>query len=148
MKCPYCSSTDIRVTESRAVENDLAIRRRRECEDCKKRFTTYERVKELDLMVVKNDGRREAFDREKLRSGLTKACEKRPISVEQIEEILRAIEVPLREDTEKEITSAEIGKMVMAELHKVDQVAYVRFASVYRQFKDVNEFLAEIKKII
>ena len=148
MKCPHCSDNQTRVTESRSVDNETAIRRRRECEICKKRFTTYERVKELDLMVVKNDGRREAFDREKLKSGITKACEKRPISVQTIDDILRNIEVPLREGNEREISSSDIGKQVMEELHKVDQVAYVRFASVYRQFKDVNEFLSEIKKII
>ncbi|MFC1478288.1 transcriptional regulator NrdR [Candidatus Margulisiibacteriota bacterium] len=148
MKCPYCSDTQIRVTESRTVENESAIRRRRECEICFKRFTTYERIKELDLLVVKNDGRREPFDREKLKTGITKACEKRPISVETIEEVLRNVEVPLRESTEKEVLSATIGERVMDELHKVDHIAFVRFASVYRQFKDVNEFLSEIKKII
>ncbi|MFC1596147.1 transcriptional regulator NrdR [Candidatus Margulisiibacteriota bacterium] len=148
MKCPYCSDTQIRVTESRSVDNDSAIRRRRECEVCKKRFTTYERVKELDLLVVKNDGRREPFDREKLKSGITKACEKRPISADTIDELLRVVEAPLREGTDKEITTSVIGARIMEELHKIDQVAYVRFASVYRQFKDVNEFLEEIKKII
>ena len=149
MKCPYCgNSEDIRVTESRSVDNDSAIRRRRECEQCKKRFTTYERIKELDLMVVKNDSRREAFDREKLKMGISKACEKRPISVETIEDIIRSVETVIREEGGKEISSRQIGEHVMAELHKIDQVAYVRFASVYRQFKDVNQFLDEIKKII
>ena len=148
MKCPYCSSNQIRVTESRSVDNESAIRRRRECEQCKKRFTSYERIKELDLMVVKNDGRREPFDREKLKSGITKACEKRPISVDTIDELLRKMEMPFREEMEKEIPSALIGERVMEALHKVDQVAYVRFASVYRQFKDVNEFLDEIKKMM
>jgi len=130
------------------VDNESAIRRRRECEQCKKRFTSYERIKELDLMVVKNDGRREPFDREKLKSGITKACEKRPISVDTIDELLRKMEMPFREEMEKEIPSALIGERVMEALHKVDQVAYVRFASVYRQFKDVNEFLDEIKKMM
>ena len=148
MKCPYCSDSQTRVTESRSVEADAGIRRRRECEACFKRFTTYERVKELDLMVVKNDQRREVYDQEKLRSGIMKACEKRPISVDTIEEIVRVVEAPLRDGTDKEITTAEIGKRVMAALHDVDQVAYVRFASVYRQFKDVSEFLEEIKKMI
>lgn len=148
MKCPYCGETEIRVTESRTVDNDTAIRRRRECEACTKRFTTYERVKELEIMVVKRDGRREPFDREKLKAGITKACEKRPISVEKIDEILRNLELPFREGTEKEISTELIGEKVMGELHRLDQIAYVRFASVYRQFKDVNEFLDEIKKII
>jgi transcriptional repressor NrdR len=148
VRCPYCGDENIRVTESRAVENDTAIRRRRECEVCKKRFTTYERIKELDLMVEKNDHRREPFDREKLRSGITKACEKRPISTETIEDVIKFVEAGLREGGGKEISSKQIGELVMNELHKIDQVAYVRFASVYRQFKDVNEFLEEIKKII
>ena len=146
MKCPYCKSDKTKVTESRSVDGEFAIRRRRECEECKKRFTTFEKIKELDLMIVKNDGRRESFNREKLRMGILKACEKRPISMDDIDNVIKEVERPLRETFEKEFSSKEIGELVMSVLKKTDQVAYVRFASVYRKFRDVKEFLEEIEQ--
>ena len=148
MQCPFCQSPNSSVIDSRDSGDGEAIRRRRECESCQKRFTTYERVEELLPLVIKKDGRREAFSRQKLVMGLQKACEKRPISREKIEEMVDRIEQGLQEMGEKEIISKEIGKRLMKELHQLDQVAYVRFASVYREFKDVNQFMDELKGLL
>jgi transcriptional repressor NrdR len=134
--------------DSRDSAEGTIIRRRRECETCKRRFTTYERVEELNPLVVKKDGRREAFDREKLLAGLKKACEKRPVSVEQIEALVQEIERRVQEAGEKEVPSASIGELVMEKLPALDEVAYVRFASVYRSFRDIAEFMAELKDIL
>ncbi len=148
MKCPFCSDLDNRVVDSRLTQDNDVIRRRRECGRCKRRFTTYERVEEVLPMVVKKDGRREVFDRMKIVAGLRRACEKRPISIDTIEQLTEAVERGLQERGEKEIPSSAIGEMVMRELHKLDKVAYVRFASVYRSFKDVGEFMRELEDLI
>ncbi len=146
MNCPYCNGKESRVVDKRAsVLNN--IRRRRECLKCKKRFTTYERIENIDLIVVKKDGRREAFDREKLKKGILKACEKRPISIEKIENSVNDIEIRLRGLKGKEIKSKFIGELVMKALKKLDKVAYIRFASVYREFKDIKDFEKELKEI-
>lgn len=145
MNCPFCSHIEDKVVDSRTSKDGAAIRRRRECLGCGKRFTTYERVEDILPMVVKKDGRREPFDRGKILAGLTKACEKRPVSMERLEEIVGEIEVSLQDRTEKEIPSAEVGEAIMRKLHDLDPVAYVRFASVYREFKDVNQFMDELK---
>ena len=146
MKCPFCENPDTKVIDSRPAEEGHAIRRRRECDKCNKRFTTYEKVEETLLMVVKKDGRRESFDRNKVLNGIIRACEKRPVSVEDIERIVNDIERGLNNMMEKEIKSEFIGELIMEQLKSLDEVAYVRFASVYRQFKDVNTFVAEIEK--
>ena len=148
MKCPYCPETETKVIDSRVSRAGGEIRRRRECERCGKRFTTYERVEEPVPAVVKKDGRREAFDRLKIVSGIRKACEKRPVSTETIEDVVDRIELWALEQGEKEIPSATIGEKVMADLHKLDEVAYVRFASVYRSFKDINEFMSELQELL
>ncbi len=148
MRCPFCTTDDTRVLDSRDSNEGAVIRRRRECEACKRRFTTYERVEELNPLVIKKDGRREAFDREKLLMGLKKACEKRPVSVEQLEAIITTIEKKLQESGEKEIASTMIGEEVMRQLPALDEVAYVRFASVYRSFRDIAEFMDELKDIL
>jgi transcriptional repressor NrdR len=148
MKCPYCGYVESKVIDSRMSKEMDAIRRRRECLKCAKRFSTAEMLEEGLPLVVKKDGRREAFDRSKILGGLKKACEKRPIGVTDLEKIVSRIEYDLTERTEKEITSTEIGQMVMEELKKLDPVAYVRFASVYRQFKDITEFLEELKDLL
>jgi transcriptional repressor NrdR len=148
MKCPFCAAADTRVADSREAAEGSVIRRRRECAECKRRFTTFERVEQLTPLIVKKDGRREAFDREKLLRGLEKACEKRPVSVEQLEEMVTDIERSLQDVGEKEITSNEIGEAVMKRLPSLDEVAYVRFASVYRSFRDIAEFMDELKDII
>lgn len=148
MKCPYCGRPDTKVIDSRPTEEGFAIRRRRGCDGCGKRFTTYEKVEENILMVAKKDGRREAFDRTKLLSGIAKACEKRPVSMAQMEAMVSSIESTLHNQIEKEVDSNYIGELVMEELKKVDEVAYVRFASVYRQFTDVNTFIKEIEKLV
>ncbi len=145
MNCPFCSHVEDKVVDSRTSKDGAAIRRRRECLKCGKRFTTYERVEDILPMVVKKDGRREPFDRGKILSGLKKACEKRPVSVERLEEIVGEIETSLQDRTEKEIPSSEVGEAIMRKLHDLDPVAYVRFASVYREFKDVNQFMDELK---
>ena len=145
MKCPYCSSIRTSVLDSRESDSKEATRRRRECKKCKKRFTTYERVEMLDLYVIKKDGRKEQFSYEKLFKGVMAACEKRPVSSEQIEVLVDSIEKDLRKKEKTEISSREIGEMVMSRLRKIDKVAYVRFASVYHQFEDVSEFAKEIK---
>lgn len=148
MKCPFCHDLDNRVIDSRLTEDGGVIRRRRECAECEKRFTTYERVEETLPVIVKKDGRRESYDRSKVLSGLKKACEKRPVSAEQIELMTDRIQTSLQERGEKEVPSSVIGEAIMSELHKVDQVAYVRFASVYRDFKDVSEFMSELEELI
>ena len=148
MKCPFCHDLENRVMDSRLTEDGGVIRRRRECFECKRRFTTYERVEETLPMIVKKDGRREVYDRMKIVSGLKKACEKRPVSSEQIEHMTDHIESALQERGEKEVPSSVIGESIMRELHKVDKVAYVRFASVYRDFKDVSEFMNELEELI
>ncbi len=148
MKCPFCSNADTKVIDSRPTEEGYAIRRRRGCDNCGKRFTTYEKVEETILMVAKKDARREVFDRNKILNGIVKACEKRPVSMSQIEGMVDDIEKTLNNLMEKEVTSDYIGELVMEQLKKVDEVAYVRFASVYRQFTDVNTFIREIEKLI
>ena len=148
MKCPFCHETDNRVIDSRLSKDNNMIRRRRECSRCNRRFTTYERVEEMMPMVVKKDGRRESYDRIKIVNGLKRACEKRPVSVNTIEAIADRIERNLQERSEKEIPSSAIGETLMRELHDTDQVAYVRFASVYRSFKDINEFMVELEDLI
>lgn len=148
MKCPYCENIDSRVIDSRPTEEGFAIRRRRECDQCKKRFTTYEKVEEIPFMVIKKDGSREAFNRSKVINGIIKACEKRPVSIGSIETIAGEIERGLNNLMEKEIESKVIGELIMEHLKELDEVAYVRFASVYRQFTDVNTFVSEIEKLI
>ncbi|MRR06749.1 MAG: transcriptional repressor NrdR [Deltaproteobacteria bacterium] len=148
MKCPFCSHPASRVVDSRPEKGGAAIRRRRECEVCGKRFTSHERVEEILPMVMKKDGRREAFDRLKLIAGIKKACEKRPVSVEDIEKMVDRLETRLQEGTDREVSTTTIGEWVMAELHEIDEVAYVRFASVYRSFKDINEFMSELQDLL
>jgi transcriptional repressor NrdR len=148
MKCPYCGYVESKVIDSRMSKEMDAIRRRRECLKCAKRFSTAEMIDEGLPLVVKKDDRREAFDRSKILGGLKKACEKRPIGVTDLEKVVSRIEHDLTERTEKEIASTEIGQMVMEELKKLDPVAYVRFASVYRQFKDITEFMEELKDML
>jgi transcriptional repressor NrdR len=148
MKCPFCSDFDNKVVDSRlSGEGDL-IRRRRECLGCGRRFTTYERVEDILPMVIKKDGRREPFDRAKILSGIQKACQKRPVSVAAMEELVDRIERELQEKGEKEISCKDIGERVMQVLHGLDEVAYVRFASVYRSFKDLNEFMDELRDLL
>jgi transcriptional repressor NrdR len=148
LKCPRCGQVDNKVVDSRAGKDGDVIRRRRECLSCQRRFTTYERIEEELPLVVKRDGRREPFDRQKILTGILKACEKRPISYQTIEKVIDSLEAEFQSSGEKEITSVEIGRRVMAELLKLDDVAYVRFASVYRQFKDLSQFVEEIKTLI
>lgn len=148
MKCPFCENLDTRVIDSRPTEEGHAIRRRRECDNCSKRFTTYEKVEEMIFMVIKKDGSREAFDRNKILNGIVKACEKRHIDMASIEKIVDDIERGLNNMMEKEVDSNLIGEHIMDHLKELDEVAYVRFASVYRQFKDVNTFVAEIEKLL
>lgn len=148
MNCPFCSHADTRVVDSRLGREGNNIRRRRECEKCSKRFTTYERVEEMLPLVVKKDGRREAFDRQKIVAGMQRACEKRPVSIAAIEQFVDRLEQALQESGEKEVPSNRIGEAVMAALHEIDQVAYVRFASVYREFRDINEFMSELTEIL
>ncbi len=148
MRCPYCSQENDRVIDSRTSQEGYAIRRRRECLDCKRRFTTYERIEEVDLKVVKKDGVREPFDAEKMRQGLAKACWKRPISDEKIASIVSEVERDIYAQFDTEVESAHLGQMLMERLHKLDQVAYVRFASVYRQFQDVRDFVDELQPLL
>jgi len=145
MRCPFCNHTEGKVVDSRSSKEGDSIRRRRECLKCGRRFTTYERIEEVAQMVIKKDGRREAFDRWKIKSGILKACEKRPVSLEQIESLIDDVERSLFNSTDNEVSTATIGSAVMDRLKDIDQVAYVRFASVYRQFKDLNEFMDELK---
>ncbi|MFH1480143.1 MAG: transcriptional regulator NrdR [Pseudomonadota bacterium] len=148
MKCPYCNAIDNKVIDSRLSKDGRTIRRRRECEPCGRRFTTYEKLEELLPLIIKKDSRREPFSREKIISGMKKACQKRPISITKIEEFVDALELHLQELGKKEIDSKEIGERVINTLKEWDEVAYVRFASVYRQFKDINEFMAELQDIL
>ena len=147
MKCPFCDELEDKVVDSRMAKEGEVIRRRRECLGCKRRYTTYERVEEILPVVVKKDGRRESFDRTKILSGLKKACEKRPISTATIEAVTDRIEKRIEEMGESEIESRIVGEEVMKELHQLDQVAYVRFASVYREFKDIDQFMDELKSL-
>lgn len=148
MKCPRCGHGDNKVVDSRVGKDGDVIRRRRECLSCRDRFTTYERIEEELPLVVKRDGRREPFDRQKILTGILKACEKRPVSYAAIERVVHALEGEFQGSGEKEISSVQVGERVMAELLKLDDVAYVRFASVYRQFKDISQFVEEIKSLI
>ncbi len=148
MRCPFCSYHDSRVVDSRSVEEGNSIRRRRECPKCGKRFTTYEKYEEAPLVVSKKDGRRELFDGKKLLAGLLKAFEKRPVSLEKVQEIADSVEREIRQRGESEIDSTIIGEIVMNHLEQTDQIAYVRFASVYRQFADVNNFMQELQRIM
>ena len=148
MKCPYCGTLGDKVVDSRESKEGEVIRRRRECLECSKRFTSYERIDEIPYMVVKKDGIRERFDRQKLVNGLLKACEKRPVSLKSVEAIADRIETMLQERPEREIGTVEVGAYVMEELKKLDKVAYVRFASVYRHFRDIGEFMDEIKGLV
>lgn len=148
MRCPYCDNEDSKVIDSRHTEDGRAIRRRRECEECGRRFTTYEKIEEVILMVIKKDGSRQAFDRNKLLNGIIRACEKRPVSIADMEKIVDDIERGLNNTMEKEVESSLIGELVMERLRELDEVAYVRFASVYRQFTDINTFVAEIEKLL
>lgn len=148
MRCPFCQSDETKVLDSRQIDGGTAIRRRRECEVCTKRFTTYEKYEESQLMVVKKDGRREPFSRQKLLSGLHKACEKRPVSTEQLEIMVAEIERELRDVNDREIPSELVGEMVMNKLFQTDEIAYIRFASVYRQFKDIRKFMEELDELV
>ena len=148
MRCPFCANPESKVIDSRPADEGASLRRRRECLACHKRFTTYEMMESLPLMVVKKDGSRQSFDRNKVLSGLIRACEKRPVSFDTLENIVNEVEQSLQNELKQEISSAEIGELVMDKLKKVDQVAYVRFASVYRQFKDIDTFMAELNKLL
>lgn len=148
MRCPFCDHQEDKVVDSRASREGIVIRRRRECIGCRRRYTTYERVEEVLPVVVKKDGRREPFDRIKILQGLKKACEKRPVALSTLEEIVDRVEKKLQEMGEAEVPSRIIGEEVMAQLHRIDQVAYVRFASVYREFKDVNQFMDELTDLL
>ena len=148
MKCPFCSTPDTKVTDSRLSRDGGTIRRRRKCGGCNRRFTTYERVEEVLPLVVKKDGRREVYDRHKVVAGIKRACEKRPVSIEDVERMVDEIEQRFQESGERELPSARIGEAVMARLKDLDQVAYVRFASVYRSFRDVNEFMQELSELL
>ena len=148
MKCPACHYNETKVIDSRLSGDGTSIRRRRECLKCEKRFTTYEYVEQVPLMVVKRDGRRQPFDRNKIVSGLVKACEKRPVSVDKIEELAAEIERVIQKQYDHEVASREIGEFIMEKLMQVDEVAYVRFASVYRQFRDVNQFMNELRGML
>jgi transcriptional repressor NrdR len=148
VKCPFCAEVENKVIDSRLSNQGVVIRRRRECLGCQRRFTTYERVEEILPMVVKKDGRREGFDRQKVLEGLKLACQKRPVGADQLEAVVDGIERRLQEMGEKEVPSSVIGEAVMRELARLDEVAYVRFASVYRSFKDLGEFMSELKELI
>lgn len=148
MRCSFCGYKEDKVVDSRSTQEGSAIRRRRECLKCGKRFTTYEYIEEVSLMVIKKDNRREPFDRKKLLAGIIKACEKRPISIEKMEEMATQIERAIQKKSDREISSRRIGELVMEKLKILDDVAYVRFASVYRQFKDVGQFMEELKGIL
>ena len=148
MKCPFCSSENTRVIDSRPADDNNSIRRRRICDDCNKRFTTYEKVETIPLIVIKKDNNREQYDRAKIEAGVLRACHKRPISADQITQIVDDVEVEIFSREEKEIPTSDIGEMIMDRLKDLDAVAYVRFASVYREFKDVNTFMNELKKML
>lgn len=148
MKCPFCNYDDTKVIDSRSQEDNCAIRRRRLCEKCGKRFTTYERIDTIPMAVIKNNGTREPFDRSKLLNGIMKSCNKRPVTLEQMESIVEDVENCITSSSQKEISTKDIGNVVMDRLKDIDEVAYVRFASVYRQFKDINTFMAELKHLL
>ncbi|MBU0650546.1 transcriptional regulator NrdR [bacterium] len=148
MKCPFCGHQEDKVVDSRASQDGKSVRRRRECTECERRFTTYEHVEEISLMVIKKNGEREPFNKQKIISGIIKACEKRPVKTEDIYNLVNNIELQLQKVYEKEVESNVIGGLVVDALKSLDQVAYVRFASVYREFKDVNEFVDELKEIV
>ena len=148
MKCPYCGFKEDKVVDSRATGEESAVRRRRECLKCGKRFTTYEYIEEISMMVIKKDGRREPFDRKKILAGIIRACEKRPVGMEKMEEIISQVERSIQKKSDREVSASRIGELVMEKLKNLDDVAYVRFASVYRQFKDVGQFMVELKDIL
>ena len=148
MKCPYCSYEESKVIDSRSADDGERIRRRRECLHCGKRFTTHEVIETVPIIVVKRDKSREVFDRNKLTAGILRACEKRPVSIKQIEEMVNTIEAKIQSSLDREITTMQIGELAMEEIKKVDEVSYVRFASVYRQFKDINTFMEELSKLL
>ena len=148
MKCPFCFNNETKVVDKRETEDSDVTRRRRECLKCRKRFTTYERVEDLGLVVVKKDGRRENFDIEKIKRGIVKACEKRPISYEQIDDLINSIEAELRKLKTKEVSSSLIGEKIVAKLKKLDKIAYIRFASIYRSFADITDFEKELKELV
>ena len=148
MRCPYCGKDDTRVIDSRPVEDSNSIRRRRICDSCSRRFTTYEKIETIPMIVIKKDNNREPYDRSKIEGGILRACHKRPVSINQIKKAVDEIEAEIFDREEKEISSTEIGEMVMRRISKLDQVAYVRFASVYREFKDVEMFMEELKKVL
>lgn len=148
MKCPFCGHAEDKVIDSRSTQDDSSVRRRRECLGCARRFTTYEYIEKIPLMVVKRDGRREPFSRQKILDGLMRSCEKRPVSVEQMETLVEDVEKAIQKSFDKEIDAKAIGEIVMEKLSAIDGVAYVRFASVYRQFKDVSEFMKELKQLL
>ena len=148
MKCPYCNHPDTRVIDSRPVEDDSSIRRRRSCDECGKRFTTYEKVETIPLIIIKKDNNRETYDRSKIEAGVLRACHKRPISATQINQLVDEVETEVFNMEEKEIPSQVIGELVMNKLKDLEAVAYVRFASVYREFKDINTFMDELKKVL
>lgn len=148
MKCPFCGHENTRVIDSRPAEDNNSIRRRRVCDECDKRFTTYEKVETIPLIIVKKDDNREAFDRSKIESGVLRACHKRPVSLKQIQQIVDDVETEVYSHDEREIPSSVIGELVMDKLKNIDSVAYVRFASVYREFKDINTFMDELKKVL
>ena len=147
MRCPFCLNDDTQVIDSRASANEDSVRRRRECEKCGKRFTTYENVESVHISVIKRDGRRESFDRNKILSGVLRACEKRPIARERIERLINEIESGIRQSNKAEVPSRHIGNLIMKALQQLDEVAYVRYASVYRSFKDAQEFMTEIERL-
>lgn len=148
MKCPFCGHDNTRVIDSRPAEENNAIRRRRACDECNKRFTTYEKIETIPLIIIKKDNNREVYDRSKIEAGVLRACHKRPVSVEQINQLVDSVEVEIFNREEKEISSQAIGELVMDKIKDLDAVAYVRFASVYREFKDINTFMDELKKVL
>lgn len=148
VRCPFCNSDDTRVLDSRQIEGGTAIRRRRECDGCSKRFTTYEKCEEPQLIIVKKDGRREPFSRQKLLSGLLKACEKRPVATEELESVVSDIERQMRDLNEREVSSEVLGEAVIDKLYEIDEIAYIRFASVYRQFTDIEKFMEELNQLV
>ncbi|MGP1410458.1 MAG: transcriptional regulator NrdR [Peptoanaerobacter stomatis] len=148
MNCPYCGSSDLRVIDSRHIEEDNTIKRRRECKSCKKRFSTFEMIQEASIIVVKKDGSREFFDKNKILRGIVRSCQKRPVTIKQMEEIVSDVEKHILNSSDKEVSSSQIGELVISRLKKLDVVSYVRFASVYREFKDVNSFFDELNSIV
>ncbi len=148
MKCPYCHNNSDKVIDSRETQEGVSIRRRRECTSCGKRFTTYEYIEKVPLMVVKKDGRREPFNREKILNGLMRACQKRPISMERLDQLVSEVESSIQKKFDQEVAAEHVGELVIEKLSQIDEIAYVRFASVYRQFKDVNQFMKELRDVL